>query len=457
MPRILIIDDELSIQIALRFALDKEFDVSVAGNAPEAIRILQEKDIKIALLDQRLGDEDGMELLGYIRQTFPDVIVIAMTAFGSIEQSVEAMKKGAYSYLTKPFDLPGLSNLLNQAMDHQNMKRQIENLTLQLAEKNGLDGMIGKSKGIFKIHEMIDNVKDIDIGVLILGESGTGKELVVKSIHYRGSRASAPLETINCAAIPYHLLESELFGYEKGAFTGALQRYKGKLESADGGTMFFDEIGEMELGLQAKLLRVIEERSITPVGGGRPIPLNIRFVPATNKNLAEEVKKGTFREDLYYRLNVISIHIPPLRERKEDILLLAVHFVEKYRKQFNKNVTSISPDAVQILEGYDFPGNVRELENIIERAIALAKGDVIEPHDLPYELTAPFQMNLKLDWLPVYVGESLQKVEKKLTQATLNHFGGDKKQTAQTLGMSERHLRNKIKEYYKEDSEIISD
>jgi len=351
MRRILIIDDELSIQIALRFALDKEFDVSVAGNAPEAIRILQEKDIKIALLDQRLGDEDGMELLSYIRQTFPGVIVIAMTAFGSIEQSVEAMKKGAYSYLTKPFDLSGLSNLLNQAMDHQNMKRQIENLTLQLAEKNGLDGMIGKSKGIFKVHEMVDNVKDIDISVLILGERGTGKELVVKSIHYRGSRASAPLETINCAAIPYHLLESELFGYEKGAFTGAVQRYKGKLESADGGTMFFDEIGEMELGLQAKLLRVIEERTITPVGGGRPIPLNIRFVAATNKNLAEEVKKGTFREDLYYRLNVISINIPPLRERKEDILLLTVHFIEKYRKQFNKNVTSISPDAVQILEG----------------------------------------------------------------------------------------------------------
>lgn len=447
MRNILIIDDELSILAALRFAFEEEYKVYCASTAAEGMKILKDQEIHLVLLDQRIGDVNGLEVLQLIKQDYPHAIIIAMTAYGSIEASVQAMQKGAYYYITKPIDLTGLMSLMKKAMEYQEMTERIEQLTKQLVVKYAPSGMIGKSKGITKVFEVVDSVKDIDINVLVLGESGTGKELVVKSIHYMGNRASAPLETINCAAIPYTLLESELFGYEKGAFTGALQRHKGKLEAANGGTLFFDEIGDMELGLQAKLLRAIEERKITPLGSEKAIPLNIRFVAATNKNLMEEVKKGNFREDLFFRLNVISIVIPPLRERKEDILLLAVHFIQKYSKQFQKDVTGISSDAAILLENYEYPGNVRELENIIERAIALTKSPIIEARDLPKELSMGLLTNYGSDWVPVYVGESLAAVEKKLILRTLEHFSNNKLQAAKALGMSERHIRNKIKEY----------
>lgn len=449
MHNILIIDDEPAILAALQFALEDEYKVYCTTSVPEGMELLNCRDISLVLLDQRLGEYDGLEVLQAIKQEYPGVPVIAMTAYGSIQSSVEAMQRGAYYYVTKPLDLPGLRVLIAKALDYQNLADRVAHLTKELDEKYGSGRVVGKSKAIANVFELVDKIKDIDINVLITGESGTGKEVVAKAIHYSGKRASGPLEIINCAAIPYNLMESELFGYEKGAFTGANQKRKGKLELAHGGTLFFDEIGEMELALQAKLLRVIQEKRVTPLGSEKSIPVDVRFIAATNKNLSEEVKKGNFREDLYFRLNVISIQMPPLRERREDIPVMARHFIQKYSRLFNKNVTGISPNAAALLENYSYPGNVRELENVIERAVALAEKDVIQVHDLPKEIAGGFNFSSNKDWVPVYIGESLAEAERKLILATLDHFQGNRYQTAKVLGMSERHLRTKIKQYLK--------
>ena len=447
MRAILVIDDEYSILTALRFALEEQYKVFCAAKADEAWKILGDQDIRLVLLDQRLGEVNGLEFLQRIKQEFPAVIVIVMTAYGNIESSIQAIKNGAYYYITKPLDLPGLQVLMSKALEYQTMSERLEQLTQQLGAREAASRLIGKSRPIQRVLELIDSVKDIDVNVLVLGESGTGKELVVNSIHHGGRRRAAPLETVNCAAIPYALLESELFGYEKGAFTGATQRYRGKLEAANGGTLFLDEIGDMELGLQAKLLRVLEERRVKPLGSERSLPLDIKVVAATNKNLVEAIAQKCFREDLYFRLNVISIQLPPLREHREDIMMLAVHFIQKYSEQFRKVVTGISPEAAALLESYHYPGNVRELQNIIERAIVLTKTSTLEVCDLPSELLGRQLAERSREWVPAYVGESLATVERHLILRTLEHFHNNKAQAAKVLGMSERHIRNKIKEY----------
>ncbi|KAB3530032.1 sigma-54-dependent transcriptional regulator [Alkaliphilus serpentinus] len=450
MNNILIIDDEPSILTALEFALEDSYNVYSSLNVTEALQILKTKNIDIVLLDQYLGEYTGIEVLQTIKTEYPGVLVIAMTAYGSIEASVEAIKRGAYYYITKPLDINGLKILINKALDYQNLTNHIESLTRQIIEKDEVSKMIATSKAMNEVFKIIDRVKDLDINVMITGESGTGKELIAKTLHYSGKRRSGPLEIINCAAIPNNLLESELFGYEKGAFTGATQKYKGKFELAHNGTLFFDEIGDMDLGLQAKLLRAIQEKRITPLGSEKSLDIDCRFVAATNKDLADEVRKGKFREDLYFRLNVISIRMPPLRERREDIPALARYFQDKYCKLFNKQITGISHSASAVLEKYNYPGNVRELENIIERAIALSNGNLIEVQDLPKEVVGSLNLISTDSWIPIYIGENLEEVTKKVILATLEYNERNKRRTAQVLGLSERHLHTKLKQYDKE-------
>lgn len=447
MYSILIIDDEPAILTALQFALEDDYKVYSTTSVPEGLALLKSKDISLVLLDQRLGEYDGIEVLQAIKQEYPGVAVIAMTAYGSIQASVEAMQRGAYYYITKPLDLAGLKILIDKALDYQILSDRVAHLTRKLDEKYGLGRIVGKGKAMANIFALIDKIKDIDVNVLISGESGTGKEMIARAIHFSGKRALGPFEAINCAAIPANLLESELFGYEKGAFTGANQRRKGKVELAHGGTLFFDEIGDMELNLQAKLLRVVQEKKVCPLGSEKPVDVDVRFIAATNKNLAGAVKKGTFREDLYFRLNVIPVEMPPLRERREDIPILARHFIQQYSQLFAKKIVGLATSAATLLESYDFPGNVRELENIIARAVALAGRDMIQVQDLPKEVTGGLNIIYNRDCVPVHVGDSLETAEKKLILATLDHFQGNRHQAARVLGLSERHLRTKLKQY----------
>jgi len=447
MDNILVIDDEPSILTALQFALEDNFNVYSTTNVQEGLEMLRSKSIDIVLLDQYLGEYDGLEVLQAIKLENPRILVIAMTAYGSIESSVEAIQRGAYYYITKPLDINGLKILITKALDYQSLSNRVADLTRGTNEEFHTSDIIASSKPMDQVFKVVERIKDLDINVLITGESGTGKELIAKAIHYTSNRAKEPLEIINCAAIPHNLLESELFGYEKGAFTGANQKYKGKFELAHGGTLFFDEIGEMDISLQAKLLRVIQEKRITPLGSEKTIPIDARFIAATNKNLSEQVKKGSFREDLFFRLNVISLEMPSLKDRKEDIPALTRYFMKKYSESFNKKVVGISPSAVSALESYNYPGNVRELENIIERAIALTSNDIIHIQDLPRGVIGEIDLGKTKEWIPIYLGETLAVAEQKLILATLEYLEGNKRKTAKVLGMSERHLHTKLKQY----------
>lgn len=449
MPQILVIDDEQAILSALSFALEDDYRVFTADNPAEGMALLERKDVDLVLLDQRLGPANGLDVLRSIKAVRPELPVIAMTAYGNIDDSVAAMKLGAYYYLTKPLDLEGLKVLVKKALDYQAMTRQVERLSQAVEEKYTLENVVGSSGAMRQICQLVERVRDIDINVLLTGESGTGKEVVARAIHYTGIRRDRPMESINCAAIPFQLLESELFGYEKGAFTGAVSRKRGKLEQANGGTVFLDEIGEMDVSLQAKLLRVIQERQVTPLGQEKPVALDVRIIAATNKNLRREVEEGRFRSDLFFRLNVVSIELPPLRERKEDIPELMAHFIAKYNERFQKSVSGVSYGVADILEAYDYPGNIRELENIIERAVALCPGVEITLGDLPTELTVRIDelCPANSDYVPVRVGQPLQEAEELLICSALKHFEGNRRRTAEALGISERSLRMKIKQY----------
>lgn len=447
MYTVLIIDDETSILTALKFALEDYFKVYTTPDVLEAFEIMNNKSIDLVLLDQYLGDYKGIEVLNIIKNNNPRIIVIAMTAYGSIEDSIEAIQSGAYYYITKPLDINGLIILINKALDYQSLSDKVDDLTMQINVGKVESEIVSSSSDMDKVHKIIDRVKDLDINVLISGESGTGKELIARAIHNTSKRKHRNMEIVNCAAIPYNLLESELFGYEKGAFTGANNKYKGKFELADKGTILLDEIGDLDFQFQAKLLRVIQQKTITPLGSEKSIPVDFRLIAATNKNLSSEVKKGNFREDLYFRLNVINIEAPRLRDRKDDIPALTKHFMIKYNKMFNKQVTFISRSAINALENYDFPGNVRELENIIERAVALADKTTIEVYDLPKNIVSNIGLIISNESVPIYIGDSIESAEKKLILATLEHCNYNKRHTAKVLEMSERHLYNKLNKY----------
>lgn len=447
MKRILIVDDERTILTALRYALEDLYEIDVADNAETAFEILEAHSVDLVLLDQRLGDVDGLDVIRSLHARKPEVMIIAMTAYGSIEASIKAMQSGAYHYVTKPLDIQSLTVMINKALEFRSGGA---------GAHGGLNGpggsedsrmLIADSAAMRYVFDVIDRVKDLDINVLITGESGTGKELIARAIHERSNRAKHSFQALNCAAIPLNLLESELFGYEKGAFTGAHQKVKGKFELAHQGSIFLDEIGDLDLSLQAKLLRVIQEKKVTPLGSEKSIDVNFRLITATNRNLAESVRKGLFREDLFFRLNVVAVEVPPLRKRKEDIPLLCQHFLELYSKRFGKVVSGISATAIEALEAYDFPGNVRELQNIIERAVALSIDPIIQLADLPGDITGISVYKSSRELVPVYVGERLDEVERRLIEATLLYCEGNRRRTANLLGLSERHLYNKIKEF----------
>jgi len=453
LKRILIVDDERTILTALRYALEDLYEIDVADNAETAFEILEAHSVDLVLLDQRLGDVDGLDVIRSLHARKPEVMIIAMTAYGSIEASIKAMQSGAYHYVTKPLDIQSLTVMINKALEFRSGGAGGMGGAGMQGGINGSGGpeasrmLIADSAAMRYVFDVIDRVKDLDINVLITGESGTGKELIARAIHERSNRAKHSFQALNCAAIPLNLLESELFGYEKGAFTGAHQKVKGKFELAHQGSIFLDEIGDLDLSLQAKLLRVIQEKKVTPLGSEKSIDVNFRLITATNRNLAESVRKGLFREDLFFRLNVVAIEVPPLRKRKEDIPLLCQHFLELYSKRFGKVVSGISATAIEALETYDFPGNVRELQNIIERAVALSMDSIIQLADLPGDITGISVYKSSRELVPVYVGERLDEVERRLIEATLLYCEGNRRRTANLLGLSERHLYNKIKEF----------
>lgn len=453
--KLLIVDDELSIRTSLYFAFEEKYEVFSAPDPKETFTVLDNKDIDIVLLDQRLGEHSGLEVLRKIKEERPDIIVIAMTAYGSIESSVEAMSAGAYYYIMKPIDIAGLEILMEKALEYRLLHAKVEDLTKRIEGYKQKNTIISNAPAIYEAFRLVDRIKDLDINVLITGESGTGKEVFARFVHQESNRNKSRIEVINCAAIPDSLLESELFGYEKGAFTGANCKYVGKIQMADGGTLFLDEIGDMDMHLQAKLLRVVQDKIITPLGSSARIPVNFRLLSATNKDLKEEVRAGRFREDLFFRLNEASIVLPPLRERKEDILPLCLHFIDKYASLFNRQIRRVTNSAAEVLEAYNWPGNIRELENVMKLSVALCSSHVIETTDLPKSVRADQRKAtrdggdelLEREGVLCGYGTTLDAAERELILFTLGKAGNNKRKTAGILGISERQLHNKLKAY----------
>lgn len=447
MKTILIIDDERAIRDALCFALEDKYHVLIASIPDEIEEYLSAYEIAVVLLDIKLGKYDGLDILRMIKRDYPATEVIMMTAFGSIKSSVQAIREGALNYLTKPIEIEELNAFIDKAIQHWELSGSLKNLRSIINETFNIGGIIGSSSPLRELLTKVRKIKDIDSTVLITGESGTGKDLIAKALHFEGHRKDGNLVIVNCAAIPSNLMESELFGYEKGAFTGADRKRIGKIQMADGGTLFLDEIGELELALQSKLLRVVEDMKVTPLGGNESHSVNFRLIAATNKDLEDEVRANRFREDLYYRLNVITLHLPPLRDRKGDIPLLVNYFVDKYNLKLNKQIEKIDKRIFAALERYPFPGNIRELENLIERLVALAEGTSIAIDDLQTKyLSSPQHIDSK-ETLVIGMGSTMKAIEKMSILKTLEYFDGNKKRTAECLGISERNLHYKLKEY----------
>ena len=453
-PKILIIDDEIDICNSLTFALEDAYTVASTIHPLEGLSMLIKERFHVVLLDLKIGTVDGIDVLKEIKSSDPAVEVIIMTAFGSIVSSVDAIKSGAYTYLTKPLDLNVLYRTVSEAVALYENSITVDYMPEIIGDVVSYHGIIGRSTSMDAVFKKIERLKDVDTSVVITGESGTGKELVARAIHFAGKRKNAPFVDINCAAIPETLLEEELFGHLKGAFTGATSDKLGKFQFAEGGTIFLDEIGDMPLSLQSKLLRVLQQREVTPIGGNRPQKINVRVIAATNQDLKKSIEDGTFRRDLYFRLNVIEIALPPLRERKNDLNMLFQHFIEQYNDEMNKSVKGFNKESEDKMLAYDYPGNVRELANIIECAVLLSQGDYIDLDCLPVEVAHNQErLNDVLDLslgkrfgADHLVGLTLQEAEKKLIEAALKLNKG-RKATAIMLGISERGLRNKINEY----------
>lgn len=445
---ILIIDDEIAICTSLTLALEDEYDVEAASDPEKGMSLLEKKCFNLCILDLKIGEYNGIDILKKIKQIDKNIIVIMMTAYGSISSSVEAMQNGAYNYLTKPLDITELHIVINQALEYQTLNNKVEYLSKELENKYIYNGIIGRSPLMKGVYKLIDRVKDVDTNIIITGESGTGKELVARAIHFSGKRKKERFEEINCAAIPENLLEEELFGHKKGSFTGAVEDRKGKFEVADNGTIFLDEIGDMPLALQAKLLRVLEQKEYTSIGSNEKKKLNIRFIAATHKDLKKLVQKREFREDLYFRLNVIEIKLPSLKDKKQDLPILFNHFIQQYNEELDKNIKGLSKEAEKLLLDYNYPGNVRELSNIIEYAMVLSINDIIEIGDLPDEVRNNKKAIYKdTVYFEDIVGLKLKEIEKKVIGASLVKNGGNKKKTAEMLGISDKGLWNKINEY----------
>ncbi len=450
--KILIVDDEKKIcNILTQILSDEGYTVRAVGNGEEAIKVVDSFDSELILMDQNMPGMNGIEAMTHIKEKHPDMSIIILTAYGSIPLAVEAIKKGAYDYISKPFDNEELLIIIRRALEHSRLTEEISHLKKQLQEKYSFKNIISVSSKMQKVFERMQRICETNATVLIQGESGTGKELIVRAIHYHGQRRDKPLVAINCGAIPINLLESEFFGYEKGAFTDAKERKIGKFEHADGGTLFLDEVGELPLDAQVKLLRVLDERKINRIGGRESIPIDVRFIAATNKDLQEEVKKGTFRLDLFYRLNIFTITVPPVRERKEDIPLLVEHFIDKYNKQLGLKIKSISKSAMSNLQDYNLPGNVRDLENAVQSAMIVAQDEVIQSEDLPLRIRGYPELtdetDLKKTGLEEYTKQLSMKIEKELIIKALEKCHNNRTNTANLLKISRKTLFNKMKNY----------
>jgi DNA-binding NtrC family response regulator len=383
---ILIVEDEVKMRRILEINLRDRHNVLLADNGDDALNIIKGNEVNLILTDMKMPGKDGISLLHDVKEFAPDIPVILITAYGTIESAVQAMKEGAYDYILKPLKMDEIEMVVEKALSHARLIDENRSLREELKATYGFDNIISINPNMLQILELVGQVADSKATVLLQGESGTGKELVARAVHYRGQRSKGPFIVVNCSAIPRELLESELFGYEKGAFTGATRLKLGSFELADTGTLFLDEIGEMEKELQVKILRALEGYGFMRIGGNEYIDVDVRVIAATNRDLKEAVEMEEFREDLYYRLNVVCINLPPLRERKEDIPLLVAHFMEKYKDEGKREVNEISDEAMKLVERYHWPGNIRELENCILRGMVLAKTDRIEVRDLPVEV-----------------------------------------------------------------------
>ena len=451
MARILIAEDDRNTLSGLVEILQEEgYEVTGVDSGTKALRALERSRFDILLTDLKMPDVDGMELYENSRSLSPEMKTIVMTAFSSVKDAVEAMKRGVYEYLTKPLNLDELFVVLRKAAEEQELRRENEDLKDRLQKNYRQGGLIGQSPAMQQVFKTITKVAKSQATVLIRGESGTGKELVGRAIHYNSPRASKPLVEISCSSFPETLLESELFGYEKGAFTGANNRKQGRVEMADGGTIFLDEIGDISAGVQIKLLRLLQEREFTRLGSTESIHVDVRVITATNRNLEQAILDNQFREDLYYRLNVIPIFLPPLRERTEDIPRLIDHFIKRYSAENNKIITGMSEEALAMCMSYGWPGNVRELENAIENAIVLGEGEVILPEHLPFTVTMRHGPYLPVNSF-IHSGqtyrEKMESAEKLVLEDAIRRANGNKSEAAKRLGISLRTMRYKINKY----------
>ncbi len=457
MTRILVLDDEENIRFFFTEALKKEgYEVRTVGKGDRALELFREEDFDVAVVDLKLPDADGMEIMKSFREQRPEVPVIIITAHGNKQVAHQALSEGAYDYFSKPFDLTDMRVVIRRAAENARLVREVEELRRQMEEglKAEAPRFIGESTVMRVVRETISTVADSDVTCLILGESGTGKELVAELIHLQSNRAKGPFITLNCAAIPDTLIETEMFGYEKGAFTGAAQRTTGKFEQADGGTLFLDEIGDMTPMVQTKLLRVIETGEFHRVGGASTVRVNVRLLAATNKDLKEAIASGSFREDLFYRVNVVSLPLPPLRNRPEDIPILVTSFLTRFNEKFGKAITGVDEEVMARFLEYPWPGNVRELQNALQRAVVLERSDIITFAAVPPEMIGgtPSTSTLSLDEL---AGQSLpdalkqvrSRFERVLIEEALERSGGNKSEAARLLRISRVNLHQKINEY----------
>jgi two-component system response regulator PilR (NtrC family) len=455
--RILVIDDESSMRQLLEIALGKEgYRITAADSGHKAEELLEKEAFDLIVSDIRMPDMSGVEVLRHVKKVSPETPVIMITAYASTETAVEALRLGAYDYITKPFKIEELKNTIRHALEKTRLKEEVDHLKRELSDRHGVDSMIGNSPKMLELYEHISAVAKTDSTVLITGESGTGKELVARAIHVQSLRQGEPFVSINCGAVPETLLESELFGHLKGSFTGAHTNHKGLFEVAHKGTILLDEIAEMSSSMQVKFLRVLQEKTIRRIGATEEVSVDVRILAATNKNLGKMVEEQAFREDLYYRLNVIPIHLPLLRERRDDIPLLAEYFLVRANSHIGKAIKGISDEAMEHLSAYDWPGNVRELENVIERAVALETTPIVQPERLPDNLKMEkdgivrFGSMDSFDEFPeegIHFNEHIADVEKRLLKAALECGGGVQTRAAKLLHMSLRSFRYLIQKY----------
>ena len=448
-PVILVVDDDKNTRDGLQRALQRHYTVLTAEGADAALSLLDSgRQVDLLLSDLRMPGTDGLGLLRRVMAQYPRTVCILLTAYGSVETAVDAMKQGAYDFLTKPVNLDHLDMLVARALKSRDLEHRVETLESQLNEKFGMEHIVGESDAMKQVFDIIRQTAPTQASILIQGPSGTGKELVAQAIHRLSTRAKGPFVAVHCAALSATLLESELFGHEKGAFTGATVQRKGRFELADGGTLFLDEISEIDPAIQVKLLRVLEERTFERVGGEETIEVDIRVIAATNRNLRDDVARGKFREDLYFRLNVVDITLPPLAERTGDIPLLAGRFLKEYSEKNGRQSEGMTPDALSLLGAYAWPGNVRELRNTIEKMVVLSRSERLTARDVPLNIRDAVKGNPGLTLrAPMLTSGSLAETERRKIMAVLEKNGGNRTRAAEELGISRRTLHRKLREY----------